>query len=141
MAEKKSRYLKDGEHAIYDSVSSLTWTAKDSRLALNKDLSWDEANAWAKELNEEKHGGHSDWRLPTVEEALSLFDLEKLNKDFKGGDIHLDATFPPGSAPCTWTASERGREAQIVFYLNGCPYWYDKNDQTISHAVRLVRRG
>ena len=140
MAEKKSRYLKDGEDAIYDSVSSLTWTAKDSRQALSKELSWDEANAWAQELNNETFGGHSDWRLPTVEEALTLFNTERLNKDFKGGDIHLDATFPPGAGPCTWTSSERGREAQIVFFLNGCPYWYDKNDQTSSHSVRLVSR-
>ncbi len=141
MPLKKSRFLKDGDHAIYDSASSLTWTAQDSRLATGKELSWDEANEWAKTQNEEKLGGHDDWRLPSVEEALSLFDPEKLNKDFKGGDIHLDSTFPPGAGNCTWTSSERGAEAQIVFFLNGCPYWYKKDDQTISHSVRLVRRG
>lgn len=141
MPLKKSRFMKDGEHAIYDSVSSLTWTAKDSHLVTGKEMSWDQAQAWAKILNEENYGGHNDWRMPTVEEALTLFDPEKLNKDFKGGDIHLDSTFPPGAANCTWTSSERGGEAQIVFFLNGCPYWYKKDDQTISHAVRLVRRG
>ncbi len=141
MPEKKSRFLKDGEEAIYDSVSSLTWMAKDSRLILSKDLNWEEANEWAKQLNEENFGGHNDWRMPKVEEALSLYDPDKLNKDVKGGDIHMDATFPPGANSCTWTSSERGGEAQIMFYLNGCAYWYDKNDQTLSHAVRLVRRG
>jgi len=141
MQEKKSRFLKDGEDAIYDSVSSLTWLARDSWQMLNRELSWDEADAWAKELNAQTFAGHADWRLPSVQEAVSLFDPEKLNKDFKGGDIHLDANFPPGACPCTWTSGERGKEAQIVFFLNGCPYWYGKNDKTISHAVRLVRRG
>ena len=64
-----------------------------------------------------------------------------MNKDFKGGDIRIDSIFPPGAGNCTWTGDERGDEAQIIFYLNGCPYWYLKDDKTISHAVRLVRRG
>jgi formylglycine-generating enzyme required for sulfatase activity len=114
--------------------------ANDSRLDKDKELSWDEANEYAREMNEKKLGGHSDWRLPTIHEASSLFDEEKLNKDFKGGDIKIDSVFPPGAGNCTWTSDERGTEAQIAFYLNGCPYWYDKNDKTISHAVRLVRR-
>ncbi|MFQ5482045.1 MAG: DUF1566 domain-containing protein [Nitrospinaceae bacterium] len=141
MQEKKSRFLKDGEEAIYDSVSSLTWLARDSWLILEKEVTWEEAGKWAASLNEQSFAGHNDWRVPTVQEALSLYDAEKLNKDFKGGDIHMDAMFPPGCNNCTWTSDERGREAQIVFFANGCPYWYSKDDQTLSHSVRLVRRG
>ena len=59
--------------------------ANDSRLDQDKELSWDEAHDYAKEMNEKKFAGHSDWRLPTIHEASSLYDEEKLNKDFKGG--------------------------------------------------------
>ena len=114
--------------------------ANDSRLDLDKELSFDEVEGYIKKTNEKKVGGYDDWRLPTVHEASSIFDKEKLNKDFKGSDIHLDSVFPPGAGSCTWTSSTRGKEAQILFYMNGCAYWYDKNDQTISHGVRLVRR-
>lgn len=139
--QEKSRFLKGADGTIYDSLTSLTWTAEDSRLALEKDIGWDEANAWADELNKKKFGGHGDWRLPTIQEALSLFDAKKLNKDFKNGDIHIDPIFPAGAGNCTWTSQTRGqREAQIVFYVNGCPYWYEKDDKTISHAARLARR-
>jgi hypothetical protein len=141
MDKPKSRFIKDDNGTIYDSMTSLTWKAKDSWLDLEKEVAWDEAQEYAKQTNAEKFGGHSDWRLPSFQEAQSLYDEEKLNKDFKGGDIHLDSIFPPGAGNCTWTSEERGKEAQILFYLNGCPYWYDKNDKTISHAVRLVRRG
>ena len=141
MEKPKSRFIKTDDNTIYDSLTSLMWMANDSRLDLDQEVSWDEANGYAKETNEKKFAGHSDWRLPTIHEASSLYEEEKLNKDFKGGDIKVDSVFPPGAGNCSWTSDERGNEAQIVFYLNGCPYWYDKNDKTISHAVRLVRRG
>ena len=141
MEKPKSRFIKSEDNTVYDSLTSLTWMAKDSRLNLGKELSWDEAGEYAKQMNEKKFAGHDDWRLPTIHEASSLYEEKKLNKDYKGGDIRIDTIFPPGAGNCTWTIDERGKEAQIAFYLNGCPYWYDKNDKTISHAARLVRRG
>ena len=140
MGNEKSRFLKRDDGTIYDSVTSVTWMANDSFLDLERDVSYSEAEDYVKETNKKKVGGYSDWRIPTIQEASSIFDKEKLNKDSKGGDIFLDSVFPPGAANCTWTSSTRGKEAQIMFYANGCPYWYEKNDKTISHAVRVIRR-
>ena len=140
MSSEKSRFLKKDDGTIYDSLTSVMWMANDSRLELDKEISYSEAEEYVKEINNKKVGGYSDWRIPTIHEASSIYDKEKLNKDFKDGDIYLDSVFPVGAANCTWTSSTRGKEAQILFYANGCPYWYDKNDKTISHAVRLVRR-
>ena len=140
MGNEKSRFLKRDDGTIYDSVTSVTWMANDSFLDLARDVSYSEAEAYVKETNKKKAGGYSDWRIPSIQEASSIFNKEKLNKDSKGGDIFLDSVFPPGAANCTWISSTRGKEAQIMFYANGCPYWYEKNDKTISHAVRLIRR-
>ncbi len=139
MGDEKSRFLKRDDGTIYDSLTSVTWMVNDSRLDIGKDVSYAEAEEYLKKMNEKKVGGYDDWHIPTVHEAASIFDKEKLNKDANGGDIHLDPVFPP-AANCTWTSSIRGEEAQILFYVNGCAYWYGKNDQTISHAVRLARR-
>ena len=141
MGNEKSRFLKRDDGTIYDSVTSVTWMANDSFLDLERDVSYSEAEDYVKETNKKKAGGYSDWRIPSIQEASSIFNKEKLNKESKGGDKVGDAVFPPGAANCTWTSSTRGKEAQIMFYANGCPYWYEKNDKTISHAVRLIRRG
>jgi hypothetical protein len=140
MKNEKSRFLKNSDETIYDSQTSLTWMASDSRIHLKKDISWDETETYTEDINGKSFGGHSDWRIPSAQEALSLYDKNKLNKDFKGGDIHLDSIFPPGAGNTTWTSETRGREAQIIFYINGFPYWYEKDDKTLSHSVRLIRR-
>jgi len=140
MEKEKSRFLKRDDGTVYDSLTSLTWMANDSRLDLDREITWSDAEAYAEDMNKKKFAGHGDWRLCTIPEAQSLYDQNKLNKDHKGGDIHIDSIFPPGGGNCTWTSSTRGREAQIMFFVNGCPYWYEKNDKTISHAARLVRR-
>ena len=43
MEKNKSRFLKSAEGSIYDSLTSLTWLANDSRLDLDKEVTWDEA--------------------------------------------------------------------------------------------------
>ena len=141
MSDKKSRFLNNGDGTIYDSLTSLTWMLNDSRLDKDTEVTWDEASEYAEIFNKQTFAGKADWRLPTIHEAVSLYEEEKTTKDFKGGEIHIDPAFPSGSGNCTWTGDTRGDEAQIVFYLNGCAYWYNKNDKTISHAARLVRRG
>ena len=83
MENKKSRFLKNEDSTVYDSQTSLTWMANDSRLDLDKEVSWDEAEQYAADMNGKKVGGYDDWRIPSAQEALTLFDQNKLNKDFK----------------------------------------------------------
>ena len=74
MEKPKSRYIKTDDNTVYDSLTSLMWMANDSRLDKDKEMSWDEANEYAKEMNEQKFAGHSDWRLPTIGELEKLYD-------------------------------------------------------------------
>ena len=97
MGNEKSRFLKRDDGTIYDSLTSVTWMANDSRLDMDKEVSYAETEEYLKKINEKKIGGYDDWRIPTIHEASSIYDKEKLNKDFKGGDIHLDSIFPPWS--------------------------------------------
>jgi hypothetical protein len=53
-----------------DKKTGLMWT-RDANIA-KKDMTWKNAFKFIEELNKQKYAGHSDWRLPTKEEFISL---------------------------------------------------------------------
>ncbi len=95
------RFTDHGDGTITDTGTGLMWTKKDSLTDTGKTFTWEEANAYAGKLNT---GGHSDWRLPTIEEASSLFDRDKTNKDYEGGYLALDPIFAPGGPRYLYTS-------------------------------------
>ena len=52
MSTEKSRFLKRADGTVYDSLTSVTWMANDSRLDLDKELSFDEVEGYIKKTNE-----------------------------------------------------------------------------------------
>ena len=39
-------------------------------------MNWNEANEFISKMNGQEFAGHSDWRLPTVNELINLIDYE-----------------------------------------------------------------
>ena len=39
-------------------------------------MNWQEANELISKMNEQDFGSHNDWRLPSVEELITLFDYK-----------------------------------------------------------------
>jgi len=70
---EKSRFVADGEHTVIDMERRLIWLKKDTRQLSGNWLNWVQARDYAKELCQQHFGGYNDWRLPTAEEAKSLF--------------------------------------------------------------------
>ena len=52
MGNEKSRFLKRDDGTIYDSLTSVTWMANDSRLDMDKEVSYAETEEYLKKINE-----------------------------------------------------------------------------------------
>ena len=64
IVDRDDHYLKYENGVVYDSKTNLEWIAGPGR-----NMSWDEAKEWAKNL--EIDGG--GWRMPTREELETLY--------------------------------------------------------------------
>lgn len=78
-----ARRIND-ERVILDFATGLMWQRNGS----NSKLDYRKANEYVRQLNFKKYGGFDNWRLPTLEEAMSLMDVEE-NDD----DVYMDSLF------------------------------------------------
>ena len=80
-APSTSRFKDNGDGTITDPKTGLMWT-KDANLPEDTML-FHHALDYIEEMNEGKYPnfGCTDWRLPTMEEALSLMETEKNSRD------------------------------------------------------------
>ncbi|MFQ5444876.1 MAG: DUF1566 domain-containing protein, partial [Nitrospinales bacterium] len=95
---------------------------------------------YIKLMNQYYPGGFCDWRLPTKEEALSLFDDELTLKDVEGEDVHIHPLFAPKCSYFIWTVEEEDDDKAICINLrDGTAESLAKNTKE-NHSARLVRK-
>jgi hypothetical protein len=73
-----------GDKVVFDEASGLMWQQGGSP----KSMKFEAAKKWVADLNKKGYAGYHDWRLPTLEEAMSLIEPEKLH-----GDLYIDPIF------------------------------------------------
>ena len=72
--ELKKRFVDNGNGTVTDLDSKLVWKQTDSFQDTSKWMNWYKALDYIKDLGHQKFAGHDDWRMPTLEEAESLYD-------------------------------------------------------------------
>ncbi len=75
--------IKD-EKVVIDHATGLMWHQSGSY----NNISWKRAKKWVRELNGQAYAEFSDWRLPTLEEAVSLLESSE-----KNGNQFIDPVF------------------------------------------------
>ncbi|MGD8915792.1 MAG: DUF1566 domain-containing protein [Syntrophobacterales bacterium] len=122
-----TRFINNGDGTVTDGETNLVWQKDQAP----ERMTWPEAQQYVDQLNAENFASHSDWRLPTNQELLTLM-LSKENKK----RLFLDPVF--GSQRSFWSADTRGHHvACYVDYYYGGVYRFQEN--YVNHSVRVVR--
>lgn len=124
----KHEYEPRGE-IILDGATGLMWQQGGSEYSMD----FAEAVEYIQKLNLEKFAGYSDWRLPTLEEAMSLIESTK-----KNGDLYIDPVFDKIQK---WIWSADKQSAGVAWYFNF--NYGDCFSSTVSnhYHARAVRSG
>jgi hypothetical protein len=119
---------QDRQSIVVDYATGLTWQQSGSPSY----LTFENAQAFVTQLNAEKHAGFNDWRLPTLEEAMSLMEPKKHS------NLYIDPLFDRQQT-WIWTADkESAGRAWYVDFGSGLCYRTDVGD---GNDVRAVRSG
>jgi len=121
-------YQDTADGTLTDHATGLMWQQGSS----SKDINYQAANDYIRELNRKGLAGFSDWRLPTIPELMSLIEPKK-----KNGDLYIDPLFDKEQWWC-WSSDVRsGGGAWNVYFSLGIVYWnYPEGDL----CVRAVRQ-
>jgi serine/threonine-protein kinase len=120
---------KNGDYVVIDFTTSLMWQQSGS----SNEMRNVEATEYIRDLNKKHFAGYNDWRLSTLEEAMSLMEPQNY------GELHIDPVFDERQR-WIWTADKASAsEAWYVYFQVGSCYYYEAG----KHAayVRAVRSG
>ncbi len=113
---------------VFDHVTNLTWQQNGS----TRYMMFLNAECYINKLNSERHCGFEDWRLPTLEEAMTLLEIRK-----NTSGLYIDSVFD--NSQCTiWTSDKNTASFAwtVNFYRGSCHQFLINYD---SFHVRAVR--
>lgn len=115
-----------GEKIVLDHATGLMW----QQSGASEYMSFEKAKKYQQSSNSKRFAGFDDWRLPTLEEAMSLMEREK-----KNGDLYIDPVFDR-TQRYIWTSDKFSESscwvAGFIGYCNNLLVFYN-------YYVRLVR--
>ena len=114
---------------VFDRATGLVWQKGGS----GSSITYPQAVEYVRALNGANHAGETDWRLPTLEEAMSLMEPRRL------GDYHLDPVFERGAAPYVWTSDFAADRRWVVYYRDGIAAMEPPELNGYVRAVRTQR--
>jgi hypothetical protein len=116
-----------GDPIVVDPRTGLMWQQNGS----GKLLSFEAAEAYVVQLNADELAGFDDWRLPTLEEAMSLM------RPPSDEGTHIAPAFDFGAAPFVWTSDRDSAERRwVVYYGDGIG---DPERSSYNAFARVVR--
>jgi hypothetical protein len=120
------RFEVDGD-TVQDRSTGLVWSREN---LAGGTMNWKAAKDACAKLT---LGGHSDWRLPTVRELLTLVDYERHNPSIDTEAFRCESNYYWTSTPAAFSP---GDYAWVVGFDDGYALW---GNQDFDYFVRAVR--
>ena len=120
----------DFEGTVTDTASGLMWQQSGSAFPMD----WRHAKEYADQINAEGFAGHSDWRLPTISELMTLLT------ELPTGDDHCIEPIFDQEQKCIWSCDRRSFTA--AWYVSsdlGFVAWQDFSAYFYVRAVRSLQ--
>jgi hypothetical protein len=99
----------NGDTIVLDHTTGLMWQQAGGDIGKN----YEKVQEYIKQLNRDKFAGFSDWRLPTLEEVMSLMEPTQ-----KNGTLYIDQLFDR-TQELIWAADSFAFEAWFVSFEFG----------------------
>jgi hypothetical protein len=120
-------FTVNGDGTVTDNNTGLMWQQEDDDVR----RSWNSAETYAETLT---LGGHSDWRLPDIDELKSIRDLNQLNPSINS------AAFPNTNSSYYWTSYiDHENSPSNAWYVNFHRGYINYLSKTSKFYVRCVR--
>jgi hypothetical protein len=110
------RFVQNGD-VVIDQETKLVWQSNPSTSKRN----WQDAKEYCNNLS---YGSRSDWRLPNIDELMSLTDKSKYNPSIATNKINIKSSWYWTSSTTKWNTSS----AWLVGLKDGYGYYDDKSD-------------
>ena len=120
----------NGDMVVIDNTTGLMWHQSGS----DGYMRWKDAKDWIKNMNSEGYAEYYDWRLPTVDETVSLLESSKQN-----GGLYINSVFS-NKQRYIWTGDKKDDPdgAWNVYFYDESVNWSYVNG---NNYVRPVRSG
>jgi hypothetical protein len=133
------RFANFSDGTTLDRKTGLFWMTQDYWQVKAQWVNWYTAQEYAQRMNNKDFAGYQNWRLPTPEEAATLYDRRKRNEDKDGDKIYIDPMFPKGAGWSTWTSKEKRNKAVAVSFKDEGGEAYQDKIAGADAFLRLVR--
>ncbi len=120
-------YARHADGTVVDEATGLQW----QRVGGDYPATWSDAHAYVADLNAHGFAGASDWRLPTVDELVSLLERPPVMRDFC-----LPQVFDP-SRSTLWTCDRKSYTA--AWFVSAALAFVGWQDFSCRFHVRAVR--
>jgi hypothetical protein len=137
--QEGERFIEGDSDTIIDVIKRLVWLKQDTWQLSKKWMNQRQTKEFAVSLNRKRFAGFPNWRIPTAEEAKSLFDKKMQNKDNMGQVIHIPALFEPGCGFLCWTSDVRHNIQGVRISFRKGAIMYDDIFRVSRGTTRLVR--